>query len=310
MFASFEIDRRVFLKGLASFAALLPNYKFAQFSPDGHFSNEDIPIARDLLLKMVNEERAARNLSLLQLDEFAARVGDKHATDMIEGKFISHWGRDGQTPYQRYSFAGGTDAVSENVSSQDGTLTMTRIAAISAITDMHQRMIDETPPNDGHRRTILNPHHTHVGFGLAVRDHSVRLDELYISRYAQIDQIPRHTAPGTKLTFSGRLLDRKYQLHNILVYYEQLPVAPDIEWLRQPRSYGLPESYTMVLPRLYGYSIYADGSQGSIDVRSNGKFRTSIQVDNKPGINTIVVWIRRSKKEPAFAVTHVCIRCE
>ena len=310
MLASFEIDRRVFLKGLASFAALLPNCSFAQFTPHGRFSDKDIPVARDLLLKMVNEERAARNLSLLQLDQFASRVGDEHATDMIEGKFLSHWGRDGRKPYQRYSFAGGTDAISENVSSQDGTLTMTPVAAISAITDMHQRMIDETPPNDGHRRTILNPHHTHVGFGIAVRDHSVRLDELYISRYTQIDQIPRRTAPGAKLTFSGRLLDRKYQLHNIVVYYEPLPVPPDTEWLRQPRSYGLPDSYTTIMPRLSEYSIYADGSQGAIDVGTNGTFRTSITLAKKPGINTIVVWIRRNKKDPAFAVTSVCIRCE
>ena len=56
---------------------------------------------------------------------------------------------------------------------------------------MHLSMIEEVPPNDGHRKTILFPQHTHVGFGIALQGHNLRLDELYLARYVEVDPIPR-----------------------------------------------------------------------------------------------------------------------
>src|SRR5215470_5358460 len=73
------------------------------------------------LLEMVNEERAVENVAPVAIDELATQVANKHALDMALGEFASHWGRDGLKPYQRYSFAGGTDATQENVSSANNT---------------------------------------------------------------------------------------------------------------------------------------------------------------------------------------------
>src|SRR5262245_45603752 len=68
------------------------------------------------LLKMINEEREVEKVPSLQMDELATRIATQHAIDMATNEYTSHWGRDGLKPYQRYSFAGGTDATQENIS--------------------------------------------------------------------------------------------------------------------------------------------------------------------------------------------------
>lgn len=310
MASNLDLNRRAFLKGAASFTALLPAVARAQFVAHGRFSPEDLPLARERLLNMVNDERRSHGLSSLQLDQFACEVGDRHAKEMVEEQYLSHWGRDGSKPYHRYSFAGGTDAISENVSSNEGTVTMTRVAAIDTLIYMHQTMIDETPPDDGHRRTILLPYHTHVGFGIAVREHSVRLDEIFVARYTNIDPVVRQAAPGANIRFSGRLLTHGYELKAIDIYYEPLPARMPLEWLRTRRSYGLPDTFKRLLPRLSDDLVYLDGTRGVIERGSKGTFRTRITLFKEPGINTIVVWLREPKNAATFPATQVCIRAE
>jgi uncharacterized protein YkwD len=75
---------------------------------------------------MINEERAVERVPPVAMDELASEVATRHAWDLIRGEFTSHWGRDGLKPYQRYSFAGGTEATAENVSSADRTWSMKR----------------------------------------------------------------------------------------------------------------------------------------------------------------------------------------
>ena len=133
------------------------------------------------LLEMVNEERAVAKVPALATDELATQVATKHALEMAAGEFTSHWGRDGLKPYQRYSFAGGTHATQENVSAADNTWS-TKLSDLKQDTAyVHVRLYQEKAPNDGHRRTILAPQHTHVGFGLAVDHLRLRLVELFVA---------------------------------------------------------------------------------------------------------------------------------
>src|SRR6266853_1875536 len=113
-----EISRSSFIKAAAPLALGLGASARGQIPLErGRFSADDLPLAREQLLKQVNAERASSGLSQLQLDELACKVAGEHARDMVEGDFLSHWGSDGRKPYHRYSFAGGTEAVQENVSS-------------------------------------------------------------------------------------------------------------------------------------------------------------------------------------------------
>src|SRR5260370_4647575 len=167
----FEISRRSFIKAGAPFALGLATIARGQMHVErGRFSEEDVPLARERLLKLLNEERTHLGLSGLELDDVACKVATAHALDMITGGFLSHWGTDGRKPYHRYSFAGGIDATQENVGRDDSLESVAPNSVMRELIEMHTSMYLEKPPNDGHRRAIVSPHHTHVGLRVALKD--------------------------------------------------------------------------------------------------------------------------------------------
>lgn len=305
-----KIDRRTFITTATPFALALPGVIRGRVFPRGSFRPDGTAQLVQRLLGMVNRERAQFGLSQLVMDDLACRVAANHARDMVDGLFLSHWGRDGRKPYQRYSFAGGNDANQENAASFDDVDTAIPQEVEETVIQLHRSMFEEVPPNDGHRRTILFPYHTHVGFGIALKPDHIRMAELYLCRYAEVGPTPRATAPGTQINFSGRLLNSRHSVAAIHVYHEPVPQPPSFGWLREARPYGLPETYTSYWPRLYGNSVYEDGTRGTIEVNSKGNFRTPLFLYKEPGINTIVVWLERGKKEEPFPITQVCVRCE
>jgi uncharacterized protein YkwD len=268
------------------------------------------PIATHLL-NQVNFERNERGLSSLKLDALACTVAEKHATEMARHNYMSHWGLDGLKPYHRYSFAGGVDAVQENGGALNSSTPLASDELSIHLMSMHRSMHDEEPPNDGHRQTILNPFHTHVGFGFADVGLRVRLCELYLGRYVSINPYAVTAPVQSKFVFSGRLLNSSHSLETIDLFYEPLPTPPDIAWLRVPRPYSLPDDRQTLLPRLEGTYFYKDGSKGTIELQDGGRFRVPLYLNRKqPGIYTMVVWISRSPSETPFPATEVCVRAE
>ena len=65
-------------------------------------------------LHTINQNRKRFRLQELQLDILASRVGNKQAKEAAQGSFYGHYNLRGETPYQRYAFAGGVDHVGEN----------------------------------------------------------------------------------------------------------------------------------------------------------------------------------------------------
>jgi len=301
------IPRRKFLQAAAPFALGLSAVARGQLPPERRFSDDDMPLVREQLLGMVNAERAAAGLSRLQLDELACRVATSHARDMAAGLFLSHWGRDGRKPYHRYSFAGGTDAVQENVSSADNIQSLSSRAVLQDFRDMHQSMVDEVPPHDGHRRTILFPRQTHIGFGVAMLGSSIRMDEIYLARYIAVDPLPREAKPKEKVLVTGKVLQPKLTVIGSDVYHEPWPSPPAIEWLREPRPYGMPSTSVKLYPKLPKQYVYLDGSTGSIET-DGSNFRFQVKLSKEPGINTILIWLSPGEPGTEFPATQICIR--
>lgn len=305
------IGRRKFLKAAAPVAFGLQAIARGQVLVErGRFSEADVPLARQRLLNQVNEDRARFRLSQLQLDELACQVADAHARDMVERDFLSHWGSDGRKPYQRYSLAGGSDALMENVSSARSIESVTTTGVGRSLHDMHQSMVQEVPPNDGHRRAILFPQLTHAGFGIALTGRSLRLDQVFLARYIEVEPIQRQARPNAGITLRGRMLNPNHKITGIDLFFEPLPSPPEIEWLREPRSYGLPKTQQTYLPRLPDPLFYADGGNGNIDLKGPDGFQVRIALSKKPGINTIVVWLRAGSNGTVFPATGICVRVE
>ena len=238
----------------------------------------------------------------------ACQVENRHAQDMAKGEFLSHWGSDGLKPYQRYSLAGGNDYTAENVSATDRIPSVKPDRVAAELINMNIRMHAEKPPNDGHRRAILSPEATHVGFGMAVSGNSVRLAELFVARYAQIEPVPREIKPGAKLVVNGKLINRDHIFQHADVFFEPLP-ASSRSLEKAGHQYSLPDEFVTVLPVLPPRMRYPDGSTGTIDVGSHGQFRVPITLPrNKTGIYTVVIWIRKEHKEKAFPITEICLK--
>ena len=261
------------------------------------------------LLEMVNEERAVEKLNPLEVDELATQVATKHAQEMAVDDFASHWGRDGRKPYHRYSFAGGTQATQENISAADNTWSMKISDLKQDAAYLHVRLYKEQPPFDGHRKAILAPQHTHVGYGIAVEKLRLRMVELFVAKYLQVEPIRRKAKPGERLTFAAKMPKEGYYLNHVELFYEPLPTAPEITWLRQPRSYALPVESRVLRPKVPPPFLYADREIGVVEMALDGRFTTPIKLFKKePGIYTIVAWLKRSGgSQKPFPATEVCI---
>jgi len=306
------MDRRAFLRGAAvSAVALRLGAAMPRSGSASTIAAPEFPAMANHLLNQVNIERAEAGVRPLKLDSLACTVAQKHATEMARNNFLSHWSLDGRKPYHRYSFAGGVEATQENDAAVD---TGTPIASAEVpihLMSLHRSMHDEVAPDDGHRKAILNPINTHVGFGCADYGLCVRLCELYIARYVAMDPYAVTASPRDRILLSGRLLDQTHSLASLDVFYEPLPSPPDQAWLRIPRPYGLPDERESLLPKLELNHFYEDGSKGSIELKSRGRFQAPFQLSRKePGIYTAVVWIARSSKETPFPATQVCVRAE
>ena len=301
-----KLNRRAFVT-LATLS--LPAVARGQvFVERGRFTDEQLPLARENLLKQLNAERAAANLSELKLDDLACSVANDHARDMVTAEFLSHWGTDGRKPFHRYGLAGGTAAVQENCSAADDIDSVSPPRVLNDLHDMHESMLNEVPPRDGHRKTILDPYHTHVGFGIALNGRSLRLDELYLARYLQIDPLAANAKPGATVRITGRLLNTSHFINEIDVYYEPLPKPPDISWLRTARSVSFSDDVVRLRPRAVDSMLYTDGTRGDFDWDHRGRFRASIKLfRNEPGIYTIVCVVRRVATDKGFPGAQVCI---
>ncbi len=299
-------SRRMFLQAASAPLGVALLDHFPSFQPTSDF--ERFAELRANLLEMVNEERAVEKVPLVKMDELATRVATNHAVEMATQEFASHWGRDGLKPYHRYSFAGGTEATQENVSAADNTWSNKMSDLKQDTSYLHLRLYQEKPPYDGHRRTILAPQHTHVGFGIALDKLRLRLVELFIARYVDVKPIAREVKPKSAVVFAGRILKRVYTLNSIEIFYEPLAKPLELSWLRQPRSYGLPEDSRALRPKVLPPYTYTDGKRGDVDIDPDGNFSVPITLET-PGIYTLMMWLKPAAGR-AFPATEVCIQVE
>ena len=260
--------------------------------------------------EQINRDRAQYGLPPVAYDELAAEMGDQHCREMLTEGYVSHWGRSGAKPYYRYAQMGGNDHLAENISfskfsSSDPTA---HINVRQTILKDHKKMLAEQAPNDGHRRTILNPNHTHVGIGLAFDPHRAVMAQEFLSRYIRFDPSPpRKARLKDRVELSGSVLDAGHKLRSITVLYEPLPAPISVEALNNTGGYALPEERYDLLPKLDGGSLYEDGTKGDIVIEGR-TFRSPIPFfKDEEGIYTVVVWIYDEEGQPVPA-SNVSIR--
>jgi len=164
---------RRFFSSLIIVALLLPAITHAEMVPERVYW-------RNFVLHMINASRAENSLLPVGIDNELTGLSQSHADDTAlvyddESKesrratYLQHYGPNGEDLQQRIIEQNIVSAVSfgENVGFRYKSYFDNVHAEIEeSLRYMHDFMMAEVPPDDGHRVTILN-NYTHVGIGLS-----------------------------------------------------------------------------------------------------------------------------------------------
>lgn len=255
---------------------------------------------RQHVLKLINRDRAMYNLPPVQLDVEASAIGDEYCRTQIRNRTTGHFTTDGQPPYMRYSLAGGNHGVSENAAAWSANYAFSDRALYEMARRSQDAMMAETPPNDGHKRTILDPHATHVGIGLAWERGEFRLVHEFVRRYLDWQKpLPRIASINDSVTAMGRALPGA-RVEAVTVHHERPPDVMPAHVASAIESYSLPKKRRELLPR----------RRGELQVGREGNFTLNVPFTEGPGVYTVVVWVSREGTAHPVAASNISIRVE
>jgi len=264
---------------------------------------------REHVLRLINRDRALYNLPPVQLDAEASAIGDEYCRFQIRNGTTGHYTTDGLPPYARYSFAGGNDAVSENAAAWSADHAFSDRALYEMARRSQDAMMAETPPNDGHKRTLLDPHATHVGIGLAWQGGEFRLVHELIRRYIDwTRELPRAARVDQTVLLGGRPAPG-ISIEGITVHHEPLPQPIAATTASAISTYSLPDKRREYSPRVRTNGISL-ARRDEFTLRNDGSFAFTVPFPDGPGLYTVVVWVKKEGQSAPFPASNVSIRVE
>lgn len=255
--------------------------------------------AQRFVLGLVNRDRKAAGLAPVALDEAASKAGLRHARDMAANGFTGHVGSDGSVPEQRYTESGGSDFVQENAAclfdlverklDPKPSFDAARLAAL------HEMFMAEKPPNDGHRRNVLNPMHNRVGIGVAqpLGVPQPCLTQEFVDDYGEYEEL-RRNAGGT-LRVAGTV-SASLGFGGIGIGRMPARVPPARDRLNG-KVYKIPAPDKLYFPAGFKTPkpVTLDGPRFSIDLEL-GKVP-------EPGVYAITIWAKKPGATQLFMIS-------
>lgn len=251
---------------------------------------ESVPDAKAELLAVINAERKAHGAGPLAYDLLGAKVGDEFCEDAARNRTNGHWDLAGRAPYLRWALAGGVDHHAQNFAAESRTGYGFTESPAALLKKMHALFMAETPPDDGHRRTVLDPIWTHVGIGFAIVGGEMRMTEEYSRRVLEWAELPAGTAKagrGARVAFG---LPRGWNVGGIEVAWEELPKPMSRAEIARRGSYGLPPAWRMLRPHPPPGARWASGESGSFRASAGGRVEVVVPLDRGPGHYYLVVY--------------------
>jgi uncharacterized protein YkwD len=293
---------------LALFALLL--LAATPLASGGDPADETRMTLRASMFRLINRDRKQFGLTPVQLDLHVSSAADAYCRAQIRNRTTGHFTTDGQSPYMRYSFAGGNDAVSENAAAWSAGYSFDARSLYEMLRTSEESMMREVEPHDGHRRTILDPYATHVGIGVAWDGGELRITQEFIRHYLDWTRpLPRESTTAAPVLCSGRPR-AGYIVEGITVHHEPLPQPMSPTVANRIDGYHLPEIRREYLPRLPKGSEYHDGRTGDFPLGSDGGFAFVVPFPDGPGIYTVVVWVRKPSDNNTISASTVSIRVD
>ncbi|MCX7894740.1 MAG: CAP domain-containing protein [Thermoanaerobaculum sp.] len=245
-------------------------------------------LARRQVLQRVNQARHEQGLAPLQRDPLLERVGEVFCQKLLAEGSSGHFAADGVPPYLRYLLAGGTGFHRQNVGSYQTTGSLDPQEVPSLALQLTEAMLAEQPPQDGHRRTLLEPTATSLGVGLAYSRQRLVLVHEVATQLAQVEPPPRVCQPRQRWVFQGKL-EPPWQAAAVEVLWEPLPTPGSHQGAA---SYGYPARRAW-FSRVEYLPASRVSVAGAFTVQPGGRFSFPTAAGPHPGVELVLLWARK-----------------
>jgi uncharacterized protein YkwD len=203
--------------------------------PEGAKPIDQVKLA---VLERINRDRVAAGIPPVLWDERASRVADQFCADQIRERTSGHFLTNGLPPYARTSFAGVFGMQYENSVTWRTTASSFDESPTELALESHAGMLAERPPNDGHRRTILDPAATHVGVGYAIVGGSFRMAQEFLARHLAWVRLERMESRPVVVVRGAPIAGRRLQF--VTAGWEPPPAPISREEASGRTSYSYP----------------------------------------------------------------------
>jgi uncharacterized protein YkwD len=219
-----------------------------------------------MLLARINADRAAHGVPPVAHDPRAAAVGDAFCLESALSGSWGHWDTQGRPPYLRWGLAGGVDYHAQNVGVLSVSSGEVRRPLAELMLEVHASMMAETPPQDGHRRLILDPQMTHVGIGVAVAGGEFRLSQEFTRAVFEWIEVPAGALrAGERAVFAGQV-PPGWEVGAIEIRHDPPHHPLSLAEVRRRGSYSYPKVVATLHPKLPRGTFYDHGGGGDFQV--------------------------------------------
>jgi uncharacterized protein YkwD len=237
------------------------------------------------LFERINRDRLRHGAPAVAWEPRAALMGDAFCLDNALTGAFGHWDLQGRAPYLRWGLAGGVDYHAQNAASWSLAWAHLEGPFAELLLQSHESMMAEIPPDDGHRRLILDPAFTHLGIGLAVVGSQLRLTEEFTRVAFEWVAVPPHPlAAGSVASVRGRALPG-WEVGLAEVRFEPPPQPLTLLAVRSRRSYGYPPAVRTLYPTL---------GRDDLVVRHNREVGVRFSLDQGAGHYFVLYYVRRA----------------
>jgi uncharacterized protein YkwD len=248
--------------------------------------SEDMLRLKLAQLDYINKSRKKYGAPPVALDILASRVANRMAKEAVRGGFTGHWNMRGEKPYQRFSFAGGTDHVSENAAASWSSAAFDAGGQSYArlMREAHDNFMAEAAPNDGHKRNCINPVHNYVGIGVYLEGGQFRYYEEFIDRYLEFTNVETRLAVNEETFLTVKPLRIGDIAYALIVYYEALPAPMTPAQINRMGSY--PDFTNSTALQIWPWELekYRSGNVYKIPVKFGkpGSYYANVFISDKP----------------------------
>jgi hypothetical protein len=158
--------------------------------------------------------------------------------------------------------------------------------------------MDETPPQDGHRRTILDPDATHVGIGYASANGRFQMSQEFLTRTLERLSLVRRDSSRVVLRFEGKPVPGS-RLQFVTIAREPSPTPLTREEASSRTSYSYPSPWLAYVPE-GNTQIRVSGTdtRDKLRVWPNTEFSFAFAPD-RPGLYTFTFYTAVRLSEPS-----------